>query len=238
MASHSHGDRPSPAERPAAPMASLGLSHSLNTVAHCCPPWQDQIWPRVPGEPWSLSLCLSPREGSRATAEGREESPIVPQPSSDVWTQADSQCQRENTPPSCPRGWRIIKTGPLRPPLPSAHRPPPTPGLSPSPGPFPLSGPLSPRALLPARTQHTHAGPHTQAHADRHTHTGTCAHRHMHADTHTQARRHRHRHTDTCMGAHSLSPTGTAMGQSPSGPSQPAGDQGPEEAHEGGKRGR
>ena len=58
---------------PTAPVASLGLSHSLNTVSHCCPPWQSQICPGAPGEPCSLSLVSLYGRGDGPWQRGERE---------------------------------------------------------------------------------------------------------------------------------------------------------------------
>lgn len=142
---HSHGASPSPGKVPMVPVVSQGHSYSLNTVSHCCPPWQAQIClqcldSHVP----SLVSLYGRGEGM---VEEREESPIVPQPSWDVWTQADGQCQRENTPLSRPRNWLMIKIGLL--PCPPLLPPPSTPGLSQS---------LSPILSLRASVSHRHMG--------------------------------------------------------------------------------
>lgn len=71
-------DSPSPAERPTAPVPSQGLSHSLNTVSHCCPPWQAQICPSVPGEPCSLSLVFPYGRGDEAGRRGEKRAPLFP----------------------------------------------------------------------------------------------------------------------------------------------------------------
>lgn len=155
---HSHGGSPSPAECPHSPSGWPGpltfFEHSVSLLSPLA----------GPDLPWSaqramFSLpCLSLWEGRRATAEGREESSIVLQPSWDVWTQADSQCQRENTPPSHPRDGWIMKIGPL-PTLPAS----PT---TPDPGTFSVSWPW-PRSqglcvfLHAHRHMHTQAGAHT-----------------------------------------------------------------------------
>lgn len=62
---------------PMAPMASQGHSHSLNTVSHCCPPWQAQICLEYL-ERHVPSLLSCSMGGETGMAEGREESPIVP----------------------------------------------------------------------------------------------------------------------------------------------------------------
>lgn len=92
---------------PAAPVASLG---PLAFSEHSMPLLSALAGPDLPLEcqeshiPSLLSLSTGGETGhGRGEREGREESPIVPQPSWDVWTQADGLCQRENTPPSCPR---------------------------------------------------------------------------------------------------------------------------------------
>lgn len=83
-----------------------GQPGPLTLFEHSVPLLSALAVPDLPRSAWRAMFplsCLSLREGRRAMAEGREESTIVPQPSWDVWTQADSQCQRENTTPSCPR---------------------------------------------------------------------------------------------------------------------------------------
>lgn len=129
--------------------------HSLNTVSHCCPPWQAQSCPGVPGEPCSLSLVTLQGRGAGHNGGTRRE-PHCSQPSWDVWTPVDSQCQRENSPLSRPRAWLIIRQDCS---LPS----PSTPGL---PGPHPaLSQGLW---FLHARRQgpaHTHTDTHAHERA-------------------------------------------------------------------------
>lgn len=70
-------DSPSPMERPTA-VPSQGLSHSLNTVSHCCPPWQAQICPSVPGEPCSLSLFFPYGRGDEAGWRGEKRASLFP----------------------------------------------------------------------------------------------------------------------------------------------------------------
>ena len=70
---HSHGDRPSPAECPPQPQwPASGLSHSLNTVCHCCLPWQAQICPSSARRAIFPLSCPSLQEGRWVMAEGRE----------------------------------------------------------------------------------------------------------------------------------------------------------------------
>lgn len=66
-----------PAAGPMAPAASQSLSHSLNTVYHCCPLWQAQICPRVLEShvPSLLSFSMGGETGhgwGGGGAEGRE----------------------------------------------------------------------------------------------------------------------------------------------------------------------
>lgn len=61
---------------PTAPVASLGLSHCLNTVSHCCPPWQSQICPGAPGEPCSLSLVSLYGRGDGPWQRGEKRAPL------------------------------------------------------------------------------------------------------------------------------------------------------------------
>lgn len=63
----------SPAERPSVQAASQGLSHSLNRVSHCCPPWQAQICPGVLDSHAPSFLSFS-TGGETGTAAGRGES--------------------------------------------------------------------------------------------------------------------------------------------------------------------
>lgn len=114
--------------------------------------------------------CLSLREGRQSRAEGREESPIVPQPSWDVWTQADSQRQRENTPP------HILETD-------NKNRPAPPTTLLPSTTLTP--GFLSPRLhpLSLRACDSVCSMPSTRRQTCTYTHTPTCAHTQLSPDS-------------------------------------------------------
>lgn len=101
---HSHGDSSTLCR---APHGTGGQPRPLTFFEHSVSLLSPLAGPDPPRSAWRAMFrlsCLSLRAGRWGTAAGREESPTVPQPSWDFWTQADSQCQRENTPPSCPRG--------------------------------------------------------------------------------------------------------------------------------------
>lgn len=70
------GAAPLPQSAPTAPVAGLGLSHSLNTVSHCCPPWQAQICPGVLREPCSLSLVFLYGRGGGPRQKGEKRAPL------------------------------------------------------------------------------------------------------------------------------------------------------------------
>lgn len=99
---------------PTAPVTSQGFSYSLNTVSHCCTPWQAQIRPSVPGEPCSLSLLSFPTGGGgdRAGRRGEKRAPLFVSQAGTSGHKLTASV-RERTPLSHPRDGPTVKTGRL-----------------------------------------------------------------------------------------------------------------------------
>ena len=155
---HSHGTAPPPQSA----HGTRDQPGPLTLFEHSISLLYPLAGPDLPLSAWRAMFplsCPSLQKERRSRAEGREESPIVPQPSWAVWTQADSQCQREH--PSL-TSWRLTN---------NKNRPAPPTALFPSttldPGPLSASKPiLSLRATVPM-----HSTPCGQRH---------CTHIHLH----------------------------------------------------------
>lgn len=149
-----------------------GLSNSLNTVCHCCPPWQAQICPPSARRANSLS-CPSLQEGDGPWPRGEKRKAPLFLSQAGTSGHKLTACVREEHPLTSQRltGNKNSPTLPHQPPLRPAHPPTPSPqdflsllapGL--------LSGPLS-SAPLPAYTQacacmRAHARTHAHTHAE------------------------------------------------------------------------
>lgn len=144
---HSHGTAPPPQSAPrhqCQPGPLTFFEHSVSLLSPLAGPDLPLGARRA-----MFPLSSVPMGGELKLGGGREESPIVPQPSWAVWTQADSQCQGENSPPSRPGNRPIVKIGLL---------------------PIHPQGPLSLRTTMPVcSTLHAH-----RHHAHRRTHTRVC----------------------------------------------------------------
>lgn len=99
---HSHGDGLSPCSMP---HSTSSRSEPLTFFEHSISLLSPLAGPDMPGvlESHVPSLLSFSMGGETGHGQGREESPIVPRPSWDGWTQANSHCQRKNTPPSSAR---------------------------------------------------------------------------------------------------------------------------------------
>lgn len=151
---HSHGASPAPQR---VPPGTSGHSGPLAFFEHSVPLLSPLASPELPWSAWRTLFplsCHSPREGSGHDGGERRE-PHCSQPSWDVWTPVDGQCQREKSPLSRPRAWLITKQG--------CSLPPPSTQdfLSPMPCSHRASGPYT----HTGRDQRARSQKRTQAHA-------------------------------------------------------------------------